>query len=295
MHERQDPSYFLAALQILTSFQEESNLWKHQLLSAIATQREQHMLHMLEELWKSIEHHVLLLKKQLSLHLHSDSNVTIYLIFSSSLMRALWMPQVKAGCKLWSVVTSSLQIFSRSTYHQRPSRSRLMFKWSIPSFILHLKVTDTEGQKREMSWQGGATSQRCEQRTWDCLSSPLISVWNWEYLLLQTSAACHIRLYYVKLCDSGTLSDALYIFALPDLKGVNQWNQWQWIWGRKKEMLSHAAQELAVIGGYRSKSCGWISRPEPFNEFADLWKKLCIQEYLYLFCSAVASWSCLLS
>lgn len=99
MHERQDPSYFLAAFQILTSFQEESNLWKHQLLSANATRKEQHMFHMLEELWKSIEHHVLVLKKQLSLYLSSDSNVTVYLIFSSSLMRPLWMPQMKPGCK----------------------------------------------------------------------------------------------------------------------------------------------------------------------------------------------------
>lgn len=143
-----------------------------------------------------------------------------------------------------------------------------------------------------MGWQGGAISQRCERRTSDCLSSPLISVWNWEYLLLQTSAACHIRLYYVKLCHSGTLSDTLYIFALTDLKRANQWNQWHWIWGRKK-MLSHAVQELAVIEGYRSKCCGWISTPEPFNEIADLWKKWCMLEYL--FCSAFASWSCLLS
>lgn len=73
MRERQDPSYFLEALLILTFFQEESNLWKHQLLSAIATQREQHLLLMLEDLWKSGELHVLVLKKVLYLYHHSDS------------------------------------------------------------------------------------------------------------------------------------------------------------------------------------------------------------------------------
>lgn len=93
MHERQDTPYFLAALQVLTSFQEESNLWKHQLLSAIAAQREQHVLHMLEELWKSIEQHVLVLTKQLSLHLHSDGSATAHSIFCSSSVRALGVPQ----------------------------------------------------------------------------------------------------------------------------------------------------------------------------------------------------------
>lgn len=77
MHERQDPSYFLEALLVLTFFQEESNLWKHQLLSAVATQREQHMLRMLEDLWKSGEYHVLVFKKQLYLYHHSDGNITI--------------------------------------------------------------------------------------------------------------------------------------------------------------------------------------------------------------------------
>lgn len=93
MHERQDTPYFLAALQVLTSFQEESNLWKHQLLSAIAAQREQHVLHMLEELWKSTEQHVLVLTKQLSLHLHSDGSTTAHSVFCSSSVRALGVPQ----------------------------------------------------------------------------------------------------------------------------------------------------------------------------------------------------------
>lgn len=45
-------------------------------------------------------------------------------------------------------------------------------------------------------------------------------------------------------------------------------------------MFSHSEQELAVIGGYRSKCCEWVSRPELCSEIADLWKKLLIEKYL---------------
>lgn len=51
------------------------------------------------------------------------------------------------------------------------------------------------------------------------LSQFTLHIGNWEYLLLQTSAPCCMRLYYVQWGHSGTLSDAIYIFALTDLQG----------------------------------------------------------------------------
>lgn len=100
-----------------------------------------------------------------------------------------------------------------------PITTRQILKWSTPSFILPLEVTDNKGLQWERSWGGGAESHRSEQRTWACLSSSSISVWNWEYLLSQTSPTRHMKLCYVQLGHSGTLSDALYIFALTHLKG----------------------------------------------------------------------------
>lgn len=153
LHERQDLSYFLAAPQILTFFQEESNLWKHQLLSASAAWREQqHMLHMLKGLWKSIEHHVLVLKNQWLLHLYCDSKCN-HLMSSSFLM---WMPQEKAEWKLRRVVTLSLHVFSRSIKYW-------LLNIKVINSLIHLVLKSYWYQRTgvKMNWQGGAVSQRC--------------------------------------------------------------------------------------------------------------------------------------
>lgn len=211
MHERQDTPYFLAALQVLTSFQEESNLWKHQLLSAVTARREQHTLHMLEELWKSVEQHVLVLKKQLSLHLHSDGRATLHLIFSSSSERARWdfgvleLPPHRFSAGLCPI--NSLLDQAKYSNDQLPHSS---YPWKL----LITKDCSGKGADKVVLNHTGLNK-----------GPGLVSV-HPQYLSgignlfsFRTSASCHMRLYYVQLGHSGTLSDALYIFALTDLKG----------------------------------------------------------------------------
>lgn len=102
-----------------------SNLWKHRLLSAAVTQRERHVLHLLGELWKFIEHRVLVLKNQLSLYLRSDSNVNVYPV---PLCGHRECHRCEVGCKLWTLVTSPPQVCSRSVHPQRP-HSGWILKW----------------------------------------------------------------------------------------------------------------------------------------------------------------------
>lgn len=227
-HERQDTPYFLAALQVLTLFQEECNLWKHQLLSAVAARREQHMLHMLEELWKSTEQHVLVLKKQLSLHLHCDGSATLHLIFSSSSVQAWWdlgvleLPphRFSAECEpstaFWIKV--NIQVIN--------SHSSYPWRLLIPK--------DCSGKGADEVVLGPTDLNKglgLSQFTLDFW-------WNWEYLLLQTPAACHMRLYNVQLGHSGTPSDALYIFALTDLKGQSMESMVMNMGQQKRNVLS---------------------------------------------------------
>lgn len=148
----------------------------------------------------------------LSLHLHSDGSATAHSIFCSSSVRALGVPQRERWVEL------PPHRFSAGVC----TSTAFWIKVNIQGInsLIHL----TPGSYWYQRTAVGKELTRCcwitrfEQRTWDCCSSPSKPVWNWEYLLLQTSAACHMRLYYVHLGHSGTLSDGLYIFALTDLK-----------------------------------------------------------------------------
>lgn len=174
-------------------------------VSSRSSEREQHMLHMLEELWKSVEQHVLVLKKQLSLHLHSDGSATLHLIFSSSSARVWWdfgvleLPLHRFSAGVCAI--NSLLDQGKYSSDQLPHS---FYPWKL----LITKECSGKGADKVVVNHRGLNK-----------GPGLVSVWDWEYLLFQTSAACHTRLYYVQLGHSGTLSDALYIFALTDLKG----------------------------------------------------------------------------
>lgn len=161
---------------------------------------------MLEELWKSLQQHVLVLKEQLSLHLHwwqCHSSLDILQLHSGETLECWdflppgFQQECAASAAFW--VKANVQAIN----------SHLSYPWKF------LVPKDCMG--KELMRQCWVT--QVWTKDLGLSQSPSISVWNWEYLLLQTSAACHMRLYSVQLGHSGTPSDALYIFALTDLKG----------------------------------------------------------------------------
>lgn len=154
---------------------------------------------------------------------------------SSAFVRAPWMPQVWS----WVQTLDSCNFPTTGLQQEHAPSKTFSFRVNIEVVNSFIHLTPESYWSWRTKEGDGLTGWCSITEVWAedlRLSRFTLDIWlELEYLFVQTSAACHIRLYYIKLCHSGTLSDALYIFTLTDLKGVNQWNQWQWIWGRKKK------------------------------------------------------------